>query len=323
MDNKKFLMNNGQLTKYNCVNFYWWLRKWCCWVKGITVNKKSLLVYILLIIICHVSNIANAAVDGWIKEGQVWMYEEKGVFKTGWLKYKDKWFYLDENGVMKNGWVKVKDKWYYFSEEGEMVSGWIKVKEKWYYLSDNGSMATGWISYNNKWYYLNPEGDMVINTYIDGYWIDEGGVRKDSATEVNNGSKKVPKIVEEKSLNSNVKPTFKVVKVEDKDGNGCIDEVTIRFNKEVFINNVLNFHLEGGGKASICSSFYYDGINATLRFDYFTYGEGNNVPINAKDIRIINKNTDALTVAEWPWARKPNTDMDGNVIEDGLTVYYR
>lgn len=323
MDNEKLVMDKGQLAKDNCINFYWWIRKWCCWLKRVSINKKCLVVYILLMIICHVPNIANAAVDGWIKEGPNWKYEDKGTFKTGWLKYKDKWFFLDENGVMKNGWVKVKDKWYFLNEDGEMVSGWIKVKDKWYYLSDNGSMATGWINYNNQWYYLNIEGDMAVNTYIDGYWIDGDGVRKDSATEVNNDSKRVPKILEEKSLNSSTKPTFKIVKVEDKDGNGCIDEVTIRFNKEVAINNVSNFHLEGGGKSSTCSSFYCDGINATLRFDYFTYGEGNNVPINASDIKVINKNKEALTVHEGPWARKANTDMSGNTMEDGFVAYYR
>lgn len=323
MKSEKLLMSKVQLIKDNCVNFYWWFRKECCWLKGRTVSKKRVLIYILLMIICNTPNMASATVDGWIKEGDAWKYEEKGVFKTGWIKYKDKWFFLDEGGVMKSGWVKVKDKWYYLNEEGEMVSGWVKVKDKWYYLSENGSMATGWMNYNNQWYYLNIEGDMAVNTYIEGYWIDGDGVRKDSATEVNKDSKKSSKILEEKSLNSNVKPTFKIVKVEDKDGNGCIDEVTIRFNKEVSINNVSNFHLEGGGKASICSSFYCDGVNATLRFDYFTCGDGNNVPINSTDIRVINKNTEVLTIHDGPWARKANTDMSGNVMEDGFEAYYR
>lgn len=284
-----------------------------------TIRKKIILVCFLVIINFHDSTLAKASLDGWIKVDSNWKYEENGVFKTGWIKYKDKWFFLDEAGVMKTGWVKVEDKWYYLNEEGEMVTGWVKYKDKWYYLNDNGSMATGWVRYNNQWYYLNSEGDMAVSTYIDSYWINGDGVRKganiEGSTVSNEGSST--------KIYDNTKPTFRIIKVEDKDGNGCIDEVTIRFNKEVAINNVLNFYLEGGGKSAICSSFYCDGINANLMFHYFRYGEGNNVPMNARDIKIINKNTENLTIHEAPWIKKANTDMNGNVMEEGFTAYYR
>lgn len=33
---------------------------------------------------------------------------ENGSMQTGWIKDKDKWYYLNENGAMKIGWIKDK-----------------------------------------------------------------------------------------------------------------------------------------------------------------------------------------------------------------------
>ena len=57
-----------------------------------------------------------------------------------------------------------------------METGWIKDKDKWYYLHVDGCMKTGWIKDKDKWYYLDKNGDMVTNTIIDGYKINHEGV---------------------------------------------------------------------------------------------------------------------------------------------------
>ena len=43
--------------------------------------------------------------------------------KTGWVKYKETWYYLDsQNGDMvSNAFVKSNDGWYYLKEDGTIA----------------------------------------------------------------------------------------------------------------------------------------------------------------------------------------------------------
>jgi len=139
--------------------------------------------------------------NGWTQEGK-WYYYESGQKKTGWLKYNDKWYFLNPDGAMvANDWTQQENKWYFLSESGIMVdndwilykgkwyfinpggimvsNAWTKWNEKWYYLGENGVMQTGWLNYQEKWYYLNSAaGDMAVNTTTpDGYQVGADGVR--------------------------------------------------------------------------------------------------------------------------------------------------
>ena len=92
---------------------------------------------------------------------------------TGWLKYKNRWYYLDPaTGMMKTGWVLDQGIWYFLDSSGAMRTGWLPYGNSWYFLAANGAMLKGWVKYNNHWYYLDPEtGAMRLG------WVDVNGVR--------------------------------------------------------------------------------------------------------------------------------------------------
>ena len=72
----------------------------------------------------------------------------------------------DENTTLPAGALKINkgekefDKTYYFNKDGIMVAG-------------------KWLEIDGKWYYFNADGSLAKNTKIDGYEVDEKGVRKD------------------------------------------------------------------------------------------------------------------------------------------------
>lgn len=109
--------------------------------------------------------------DGWHLIDGSWFYYLNNQPKTGWLKYKNKWYYLDADGKMAIGWRIANGKHYYMDSDGIMQTGWIKQDEIWYYLDASGAMRTGWIKLNNIWYYLHEDGKMAVG------WIDVSGVR--------------------------------------------------------------------------------------------------------------------------------------------------
>ena len=64
-------------------------------------------------------------VTGWKNIGGVWyFFQESGAMKTGWLKDKEKWYYLDPvSGYMvTNTFVKGRDATYYVGDDGVMVT---------------------------------------------------------------------------------------------------------------------------------------------------------------------------------------------------------
>lgn len=56
-------------------------------------------------------------------------------------------FYNGEGQMVKNSWVFDNGKWYYVTEDGSMITGWVKWKEKWYFLNPgSGDMAVNTIT---------------------------------------------------------------------------------------------------------------------------------------------------------------------------------
>lgn len=104
----------------------------------------------------------------------------------GWNKAASDWLYLKDNGqYASNEWLMIHNQWYYFNADSKMTVGWVldKTCNKWFYCLPDGSMATGWQNINGKWYYLNPVSDgsrgaLVTNSVVDGFQVDENGVRQ-------------------------------------------------------------------------------------------------------------------------------------------------
>ncbi len=82
------------------------------------------------------------------KINAVWYYFDNSGYMLAerWKKLiSNKWYYFNEEGAMQTGWVKYKDTWYYLdSKDGNMVSNaFVQSADKkgWYYLKSDGSLA--------------------------------------------------------------------------------------------------------------------------------------------------------------------------------------
>ena len=56
-----------------------------------------------------------------------------------------------------------------------MQIGWLKWNEKWYYMDKNGVMQTGFRVINGKTYYFNESGEMLTNTTVQGKRLGADG----------------------------------------------------------------------------------------------------------------------------------------------------
>ena len=116
---------------------------------------------------------------GWEKSNGVWYYYRNGSLARGWLRDKNKWYFLGENGVMRTGWEKIGNIYYYLKSDGSMAENEWVYDGKWYYLGDTGRMLSKqWIYSANKWYYLRSSGEMGVNYWVhnsDGKWYFMGG----------------------------------------------------------------------------------------------------------------------------------------------------
>ena len=59
-------------------------------------------------------------------------------------------------------------------------AGWVAEGDKWAYQYDNGNYANcGWFTDPDTGlqYYLDPDGYMMTETHVEGYWLDESGVK--------------------------------------------------------------------------------------------------------------------------------------------------
>ena len=143
--------------------------------------------------------------SGWQKSDGTWYYyNSNGTLKTGWLYYKDNWYYLDPStGAMQTGFYTVNGKTYYSEESGIMLTGWIKYGgNKWCYMDTSGAMVTGWQKIKdtktgyNAWYCFKPNGEMAVGWYAtkkDGarynayYYFAENGKMQTGWKDIDGG----------------------------------------------------------------------------------------------------------------------------------------
>lgn len=119
------------------------------------------------------------AAPGWNETADGWQYElENGkIAEEKWLEIDGKWYYFGEYGNMLTGWQELDDGFYYLGKDGSRHTGWLLFEGKWYYLDAKGRMMTGWTDIGENTYFFFDSGEMAVNTEIDGYGIDQDGVR--------------------------------------------------------------------------------------------------------------------------------------------------
>ncbi len=75
-------------------------------------------------------------------------------------------------------WERDTRGWKY-NYQGTYLTSWAQINEKWYLFGEDGYMKTGWQEHRGNWYYLDPNnGVMRTSCTIDGYEVDERGVRQ-------------------------------------------------------------------------------------------------------------------------------------------------
>ncbi|SMP71702.1 Putative cell wall binding repeat-containing protein, partial [Anoxynatronum buryatiense] len=93
-------------------------------------------------------------------------------------------YFFNTDGTLKTGWVKDGSNRRYYAGK-TLVVGWKDMETSGnhttYYFTGEGLLVTGkWLEVEGKWYYFHPDGTLARNTVIDGYEVDENGVRTTS-----------------------------------------------------------------------------------------------------------------------------------------------
>ena len=112
----------------------------------------------------------------WKLENEHWRYYgSDNKAKSGWIKDKDNWYYLDkESKDMKTGWFQDESgAWYFLSTEngansGKMLSGWQWIDGKAYFFNNTDNKAAGQMLFAT----VTPDGYRLNS---DGQWIDDNG----------------------------------------------------------------------------------------------------------------------------------------------------
>ena len=125
---------------------------------------------------------STMATDTWIDNYYV---DASGVWIPSKEKPTDKWitsgnrkWYRHADGsYTKNDWEVINGKYYRFDNEGWMVTGWKKINDIWYYMDKTTGerYGKGWHWIDGNCYYMNANGEMAVDTWIDGYYVDESG----------------------------------------------------------------------------------------------------------------------------------------------------
>lgn len=125
-----------------------------------------------------------ATAQGWaVNDAGQRLYYKDGKALTGWRTIESKKYFFDSDGTMQTGWKKdEKGNWYYLSVNGALV-GWQNIgsgnsKKRYYFTKDAIMVSCKWLQIDSKWYYFNTDGSLAVSTKIDGYEVDENGVRK-------------------------------------------------------------------------------------------------------------------------------------------------
>lgn len=152
-----------------------------------------------------VSSLGGNTQVGWRNWNNAWYYyyPDGTCQKDSWQKINGKWYLFQNDGRMLTGWQNRGGQTYYLTESGEMVTGWIQAGNRWYYLNpteddyegclfrncwqdvngltyyfnSDGAMLEGWNQVDGNWYYFYPgSGHKAVNTYIDGFFVNQDGV---------------------------------------------------------------------------------------------------------------------------------------------------
>ena len=116
------------------------------------------------------------------KGGRTYCLTSEGSQKTGWVQKSGKWYYVDKkDGHMLTGWLKLKERKFYLKGDGSMVQGpcWYNVSGKRYFFTANGHVRSAWEMIGGKWHYRNTEGVLVRNKWVlysgKYYYLDASG----------------------------------------------------------------------------------------------------------------------------------------------------
>ena len=122
--------------------------------------------------------------QGWaVNDAGQRLYYKEGKALTGWQTIASKKYFFDTDGAMQTGWNKDdKSNSYYLSINGALV-GWQNIgsgdsKKRYYFTKDAVMVSAKWLEIDKKWYYFNTDGSLAVSTKVDGYEVDENGVRK-------------------------------------------------------------------------------------------------------------------------------------------------
>lgn len=125
---------------------------------------------------------STMATDTWIDNYYV---DASGVWIPSKEKPTDKWitsgnrkWYRHADGsYTKNDWEVIDGKYYRFDKDGWMVAGWQKLGNVTYYMDKTTGerYGEGWHWIDGNCYYMNANGEMAVDTWIDGYYVDESG----------------------------------------------------------------------------------------------------------------------------------------------------
>lgn len=81
--------------------------------------------------------------------------------------------------IMAQEWSKNDVGQYMYYKDGNAVTGWLTLGSKTYYFDTYGILVSGkWKEIDGNWYYFDKDGILTKNTTIDGFEVDEKGVRK-------------------------------------------------------------------------------------------------------------------------------------------------
>ena len=121
---------------------------------------------------------ANTWIDNYYVDASgVWIpNKEKPTDK--WITSGNrKWYRHADGSYTKNDWEVINGKYYRFDNEGWMVTGWKKINDIWYYMDKTTGerYGKGWHWIDGNCYYMNANGEMAVDTWIDGYYVDESG----------------------------------------------------------------------------------------------------------------------------------------------------
>lgn len=88
-----------------------------------------------------------------------------------------KWYRHADGSYTKNDWELINGKYYRFDNDGWMITGWKKVNGIWYYMDKTTGerYGEGWHWIDGNCYYMNANSEMAVDTWIDGYYVDESG----------------------------------------------------------------------------------------------------------------------------------------------------